>query len=87
MLDTSLLTDDERRLIWRCRRGLKELDVIIGPFVEEHYQGLDAASRARFARLMECEDMDLFNWFLRQSQPADPELEQMVEYILGTLAR
>lgn len=87
MLDTSQLTDDERRLLWRCRRGLKELDVIVGPFMEKHYQGLDAKHRASFARLMECEDMDLFNWFMRQSTPSDPELEQMVDFILNALAR
>lgn len=81
------LTAEERRLQWHCRRGLKELDVILGPFMDEHYRDLDAADKAVFVRLVDCEDMDLFNWFMQQDKPADPELERMVELILARLAR
>jgi len=81
------LTDQERRLQWRCRRGLKELDVILGPFMDEHYGDLAPDDKARFATLLECEDMDLFNWFMRQDKPADPDLERMIELILSRLAR
>ncbi|HEX4870105.1 MAG TPA: succinate dehydrogenase assembly factor 2 [Moraxellaceae bacterium] len=81
------LTADERRLQWHCRRGLKELDVILGPFFDAHYATLDAGDKAVFARLIDCEDMDLFNWFMRQAAPADPELERMIELILDRLGR
>lgn len=87
MTDTTGLTDDERRLQWHCRRGLKELDVILGPFMDEHYRVLAPADRVLFARLVDCEDMDLFNWFMQQEKPGDPELERMVELILRSLAR
>lgn len=83
----SELTADERRLQWHCRRGLKELDVILGPFFDQHYTALAAADQALFARLIDCEDMDLFNWFMRQDTPADPELERMIELILARLGR
>lgn len=81
------LTADERRLQWHCRRGLKELDVILGPFFESHYLGLGADDKALFSRLVDCEDMDLFNWFMRQETPADAELERMVDLILARLGR
>lgn len=87
MTDTTGFTDQERRLQWHCRRGLKELDVILGPFMDEHYRDLEPADRALFARLVDCEDMDLFNWFMQQDKPADPELERMVELVLERLAR
>lgn len=80
-------TAEERRLQWHCRRGLKELDVILGPFMDEHYRELDVADRALFRRLVDGEDMDLFNWFMRQTTPDDPELERMIELILARLAR
>lgn len=81
------LSADERRLQWHCRRGLKELDVILGPFMDEHYRALDEGDKAIFTRLVACEDMDLFNWFMRQDTPADPELEHMIGLILTRLAR
>ncbi|HET8731634.1 MAG TPA: succinate dehydrogenase assembly factor 2 [Moraxellaceae bacterium] len=81
------LTADERRLQWHCRRGLKELDVILGPFFDQHYLALSPADKAVFVRLIDCEDMDLFNWFMRQDSPSDPELERMVGLILARLGR
>ncbi len=83
----SELSAEERRLVWDCRRGLKELDVILGPFMDEHYRDLGAEDKATFVRLVACEDMDLFNWFMQQEKPADPELEHMIELILSRMAR
>ena len=81
------LTAEERRLQWHCRRGLKELDVILGPFMDEHYRELAPADKALFARLVDCEDMELFHWFMRHERPVDPELERMIELVLSRLAR
>lgn len=81
------LTAEERRLQWHCRRGLKELDVILGPFMDEHYRELSLEDKAGFARLVDCEDMDLFNWFMGQHKPSDPGMEHMVELVLARLAR
>ncbi|MDI1301036.1 MAG: succinate dehydrogenase assembly factor 2 [bacterium] len=81
------LTAEERRLQWHCRRGLKELDMILGPFMDEHYRQLEPLDKALFMRLVDNEDVDLFNWFMRQGTPADPELERMIELILARLAR
>nr|AMK59336.1 hypothetical protein RED65_03570 [uncultured bacterium UPO53] len=81
------LSAEERRLRWHCRRGLKELDVILGPFMDEHYPDLSPDDKILFARLVDGEDMDLFNWFMQQEKPADPGLERMVELILARLAR
>lgn len=78
--------DQERILQWRCRRGLKELDVMIQPFLSDGYRDLDSAQQAAFVRLMACEDPDLLDWFLRQSRPEDPELEQLVELIRQRVA-
>jgi antitoxin CptB len=80
------LTAEERRLQWHCRRGLKELDVILGPFMDEHYRELEAADKALFIRLVDCEDMDLFDWFMNQSKPQDPGLEHIIELIRTRLA-
>lgn len=81
------LTAEERKLQWHCRRGLKELDVILGPFFEQHYLSLAADDKAVFSRLVDCEDMDLFNWFMGQDSPSDPELERMIGLILARLGR
>lgn len=78
---THELTDHERRLTWHCRRGLKELDVFLNPFMEEHYRGLNDHDKAVFERLLGSEDIDLFHWFMGDEAVPDAELERMIELI------
>ena len=67
---------------WAARRGMLELDLVLEPFVRIRYEQLDAADRERFARLMECEDQDLFAWLLQRGQPDEEELVEIVTQIL-----
>jgi antitoxin CptB len=72
------------RLCWHSRRGMLELDLILGPFVKQHYPSLSAENQARYRRLLECEDQDLFAWFMGRVKPRDEELTDIVEQILAT---
>ena len=70
------------RLFWHSRRGMLELDVLLVPFVKEAYPSLDAEDQARYRKLLECEDQDMFGWFMERSESEDPELQRMVRMIL-----
>jgi antitoxin CptB len=72
------------RLCWHSRRGMLELDLMLGPFVRQHYPMLPASSQAHYKRLLECEDQDLFTWFMGREKPPDEELADIVEQILAT---
>jgi antitoxin CptB len=69
------------RLMWASRRGMLELDLVLQPFLENHYQGLPQADKERFWQLLEAEDQDLFVWFMRRADPEDPELLKIVQVI------
>ena len=71
-----------RRLCWHSRRGMLELDLVLEPFVKEKYLELPKEDQLRYQRLLECEDQDLFSWFMRRSRPQDEELLSIVETIL-----
>jgi antitoxin CptB len=75
---------DINRLYWHSRRGMLELDLVLMPFVTEDFESLDEADKERYIRLLECEDQDLFGWFLQHKQVDDPELARIVEIILTT---
>lgn len=70
------------RLYWHSRRGMLELDVLLVPFVREVYSGLDAADQERYRKLLECEDQDMFGWFMQRGEPDDPDLKRIVRIIL-----
>jgi len=76
------LTDNKPRLRWACRRGMLELDVLFMPFVEEAYDELSIENKAIFERLLECQDPELFAWFMGHETCEDKELNAMVQTIL-----
>jgi antitoxin CptB len=70
------------RLFWHSRRGMLELDVLLVPFLKEAYKSLEPADQERYERLLECEDTELFQWFMQKSVPEDPDHARMVRMIL-----
>lgn len=75
-------TIDFNRLAWHSRRGMLELDVLLIPFLNEAYRDLSPEDQARYKKLLECEDPDLFSWFMRNAIPSDPDHLKMVNMIL-----
>lgn len=83
---TENYSDRERALLWHCRRGMKELDVILEPFMKDHYMTLPAEEKELFFKLIEQEDVDLLDWFLHRMVPEDKDLERIVNVVLATRA-
>lgn len=71
------------RLLWACRRGMLELDVLFIPFVNEAYSELSETHKLTFQRLLTCEDPELFAWFMGHESCPDSELAEMVSIILN----
>lgn len=71
-----------KRLFWHSRRGMLELDVLLVPFLQEVYPQLDPEDQARYRKLLECEDQDMFGWFMQREVPEDADLRRMVNMIL-----
>jgi len=74
------------RVRWACRRGMLELDVLFQPFVDNVYQDLSDEDKVLFIRLLECEDPELFAWFMGHEVCPDPELARMVVQVRGRAA-
>lgn len=77
---------DIARVRWACRRGMLELDVLFQPFVENQYAHLNDVDKANFIRLLECEDPELFAWFMGHEQCSDKELAEMIIKVRGRAA-
>ena len=81
------LTLEERKVIYRARRGLKEIDVYFDPYVKNCYLTADEAEKALFAELVDQEDPDLLDWFMEVGEPPRPELKAFIsklkQYVHG----
>ena len=73
---------DMHRLRWASRRGMLELDLVLLPFVEKVYETLPEDEKLLFDKLLDCEDTELFNWFLEKGKPDEPELQKIVKIVL-----
>lgn len=72
-----------RRLRWRCRRGMRELDQLFERYLDRRWPSADAAARAAFERLLDCEDDALWRWVLQHEPPSDPVLAAAVRDVLA----
>lgn len=71
----------QRRIIYQARRGLKELDFYIDPYVKSHYLTANEQEQLAFERLLEHEDPDLLLFFLGQASPDDAEIGSLIDKI------
>ncbi|MGY0798712.1 FAD assembly factor SdhE [Lysobacter sp. A286] len=70
-----------RRLRWKCRRGMRELDQLLGRYLDQQWRQASEAERGVFLRLLASEDDKLWHWFMGQETPADDELAALVQRI------
>jgi len=69
------------KLIWNCRRGMLELDLVLAQFIEQHMKHLNDQQLCVFERLLNYPDPDLYAYLMGQSLPDDEEIKQFVAYI------
>jgi antitoxin CptB len=73
---------EQGRLSWRCRRGMKELDLLLTAYLRERWQGASVGERATFEQILELPDPLLAAYLTSREAPADPKLEHLVAILL-----
>ena len=72
---------ERNRLFWGSRRGMLELDLILLPFLENIYPDLPQDDKERYWELLECEDQDMYTWFINRENPQNPNLQRIVDIV------
>lgn len=70
-----------KRLRWRCRRGTRELDQLVGWWLDKRYPDADDSLREGFVSLLEQQDPDLWNWILGNGTPSDVHQARVIDEI------
>ncbi|WP_410498818.1 succinate dehydrogenase assembly factor 2 [Chitinibacter sp. S2-10] len=70
-----------KRIIWRSRRGLLELDLQLERFVNEVLPTLNAAELAVYEQILMLPDWDFLEYVNGKSVCPDPELAVMIARI------
>ena len=76
------MTDLKKKILWQCRRGLWELDQILLPFVENDFENLSKKEQLLFQKLLQHEDIDLFDIFVNKIEPEGSEIKNLTDLII-----
>jgi antitoxin CptB len=77
--------NDRKRLQWRCRRGIRELDLLLQRFLEQGYDRLSHEDKRMFEYLLDQNDPDLLAWLMGNSDPPQENTWQLVADIRATV--
>jgi len=72
---------DKNQLRWKCRRGMKELDVLLERFLADRYDSAGVACQQAFLELLDLEDPELYACLLGQQAAPTAELQDVIESI------
>ncbi len=67
--DISMRRKKLRYRAWH--RGTREMDLVLGPYMDAHTEGMDNAALDRLEALMSEEDPPLLKWVMGQETPPD----------------
>ncbi len=70
----------KKRIMWRSRRGMWELDLLFRPFVEQCYPQLSEESRQLLDELLDLDDVEILD--LTRDPAVKPKYQSLIEDIL-----
>ncbi len=68
-------------LQWRCRRGTKELDVVLTNFLDSNYDSLTDAQIQDFDELLDAQDTTLWYWLIGKDAPEAQNVKSIIKLI------
>jgi antitoxin CptB len=66
------------KLKWRCRRGMRELDVLLTAYLEKLYKQAPITEQQTFKTLLELSDNELQSYLLGKVKPEDQKILELV---------
>jgi antitoxin CptB len=81
--------DDRQRarLVWRCRRGMKELDLLLLGWLETAWPAASVAERRAFEQILDLPDPELAGYLLGHAQSNDSGIASLVAALQSVAAR
>ncbi|MEC9376052.1 MAG: succinate dehydrogenase assembly factor 2 [Pseudomonadota bacterium] len=77
---------DSRRLRWRCRRGMRELDMLLLNYFDRHYSSAKKYEQQAFRNLLDFPDPDILALCTHQLNTDDIYIQSVLKSMLSTTA-
>ncbi len=73
------------RLKWHCRRGMKELDILLINYLDNYYTTASPEEQAAFRALLDWQDPDLFACVVGRMTPPDELTQSLIKKLCESL--
>ena len=73
------MAGEEGRLAWRCRRGMKELDLVLMRYLRERWSAASDAEKASFERILDLPDPMLAAYLTGRERSPDFEVQGLLD--------
>jgi len=74
------------RLRWRCRRGQKELDIVMNRYLEQVYTDAEASQKAAFEELLLVEDPTIIDLLMERIEAQNPQQQILLDKLRTIMA-
>lgn len=73
------------KIRWRCRRGVRELDVLLTRFLDQTYDSLSNSQKIAFCKLLEVQDPIIMDWIFARSSSDEKDVQEIVKQLAANL--
>ncbi len=70
-----------KKLKWRCRRGMKELDILLSCYINKYYSDAKTEEQQYFEKLLELQDPELYSLFTGREIIKNTDMQLLVDKI------
>ncbi len=73
------MQDKIKELHWKCRRGMKEMDILFEHYLYEHYQKADEPHQQAFEQMCDMQDPLIADYLFERSHPDDVAIDDIID--------
>ena len=73
--------ENPSKLLWRCRRGTKELDMLTRKFLDTHYLNVDPELKRAFESMLDMQDTELYALLIGIQTSHDHNINKVIQII------
>ena len=72
---------DDKEVLWKCRRGTKELDILMSSFYHNLYKSASQTHKDGFVKLLSLEDPIIYDLLLNKISLKDIAVNEIADMI------
>lgn len=73
------MSTNKKRLLWLCRRGIREMDLLFKQYVEDNFDSLDSTELEILESFMNESDLDIIDWIMERREVTNLNYQAIID--------